>query len=168
LRIPARNLIVRSHLESSDVHYQILPVPGAARSKACACGRWLGGIIGFEIRRDGWLCFWVMCVARWRSLRRAWSLVQGTPSECGVSEHDREALTMRRPWPTGGCRAIKMTRCCQNSLCENAAWWCGPDKTGFFSCFFSALKPTLHVLTKACYLSLIHTIMKRIFKWETA
>jgi hypothetical protein len=26
---------------------------------------------------------------------------------CGVSECDREALTMRRPWPTMGCCAIE-------------------------------------------------------------
>ena len=31
-----------------------------------------------------------------------WSLAQRSPTECGVSECDREASTMRRPWPTGG------------------------------------------------------------------
>jgi hypothetical protein len=30
------------------------------------------------------------------------SLVQGSPTECGVSECDREALIIRIPWPTGG------------------------------------------------------------------
>jgi hypothetical protein len=35
------------------------------------------------------------------------SLVQRSPTECGVSECDREASIMRRPWPTGGCRAIR-------------------------------------------------------------
>jgi len=35
----------------------------------------------------------------------SWSLVQGSPTACGVSECDREASTMRRPWPTGGCCA---------------------------------------------------------------
>ena len=29
------------------------------------------------------------------------SLVQRSPTECGVSECDREASTMRRPWSTG-------------------------------------------------------------------
>jgi len=33
-------------------------------------------------------------------------LVQSSPIECGVSECDREASTMRRPWPTGGCCAM--------------------------------------------------------------
>ena len=29
------------------------------------------------------------------------SLVQRGPTECGVSECDRESSIMRRPWPTG-------------------------------------------------------------------
>jgi hypothetical protein len=33
-----------------------------------------------------------------------WSLVQRSSTECGVSECDREASIMRRPWPTRGCR----------------------------------------------------------------
>jgi hypothetical protein len=36
-----------------------------------------------------------------------WSLVQRSPTECGVSECDREASIMMRPWPTGGCCAIR-------------------------------------------------------------
>jgi len=34
------------------------------------------------------------------------SLVQRSPTECGVSECDNEASVMRRPWPTGGCCVI--------------------------------------------------------------
>jgi hypothetical protein len=34
------------------------------------------------------------------------SLVQRSPTECGVSQCDREASIMRRPWPTRGCCAI--------------------------------------------------------------
>jgi hypothetical protein len=30
------------------------------------------------------------------------SLVQRSPTDCGVSECDRESSTMRRLWPTGG------------------------------------------------------------------
>jgi hypothetical protein len=33
------------------------------------------------------------------------SLVQRSLTECGVSECDREASIMRRPWPIRGCRA---------------------------------------------------------------
>ena len=36
-----------------------------------------------------------------------WSLVQRSPTECGVSECDREASIMRRPRPTRGCCAMK-------------------------------------------------------------
>jgi hypothetical protein len=35
-----------------------------------------------------------------------WSLIQRSPTDCGVSECDREASTVRRPWPIGGCCAI--------------------------------------------------------------
>jgi hypothetical protein len=42
-----------------------------------------------------------------------WSLVQRSPTECGVSECDCEALIMRRPWPTGGP--------CASGL---RSWWC--------------------------------------------
>jgi hypothetical protein len=33
-----------------------------------------------------------------------WSLVQRIPTDCGVSECDREASVMRKPWPTSGAR----------------------------------------------------------------
>jgi hypothetical protein len=35
-----------------------------------------------------------------------WSLVQRSPTECGMSDCDHEALSMRTPWPTGRCCAI--------------------------------------------------------------
>jgi hypothetical protein len=35
-----------------------------------------------------------------------WSLVYRRPTECGVSECDREASIIRRPWPTRGCCVI--------------------------------------------------------------
>jgi len=35
-----------------------------------------------------------------------WSLVQRSPTECGVSECVREASIMRRPWPTRDCCAM--------------------------------------------------------------
>ena len=39
-----------------------------------------------------------------------WSFVQRSPADCDVSECDREASIMRKPWPTRGCRAIKKLR----------------------------------------------------------
>jgi len=35
------------------------------------------------------------------------SLVQRSPTECDVSECDREASTIRRPWPTRDCCAMQ-------------------------------------------------------------
>ena len=35
------------------------------------------------------------------------SLVQMCRNVCGVSEYDREASIMRRPWPTGGRWAME-------------------------------------------------------------
>jgi hypothetical protein len=35
------------------------------------------------------------------------SLIQMSPTECGVSDYDREASPTRRPWPTRGCRAVE-------------------------------------------------------------
>jgi hypothetical protein len=36
-----------------------------------------------------------------------WSLLQRSPTECGVSECDRDASIMRRPRPPRSCRAIE-------------------------------------------------------------
>ena len=35
------------------------------------------------------------------------SLVKRSPTECGVSKRDREAMIMRRPWPITGCYTMK-------------------------------------------------------------
>ena len=34
------------------------------------------------------------------------SRIPRSPTECGVSEYDREASIMKRPWPTRGCRTM--------------------------------------------------------------
>jgi hypothetical protein len=39
------------------------------------------------------------------------SLVQRSPTECGVSECDCEASIIGRPWPTRGCYAIENIIC---------------------------------------------------------
>jgi hypothetical protein len=50
----------------------------------------------------------VSCKCRILSGRASgWSLVQRSPTGCGVSECDREASIMRRPWPTRGCHAME-------------------------------------------------------------
>jgi len=50
-----------------------------------------------------------------------WSLVQRSPTDCGVSECDREALIMRRLWPTGDCRAMEKTKFCQGNVLLHTA-----------------------------------------------
>jgi hypothetical protein len=39
------------------------------------------------------------------------SLIQSSPTECGVSECDREASIMGRPWPTRGCSTMEGGHC---------------------------------------------------------
>jgi len=38
-----------------------------------------------------------------------WSLVQRSPTECGVFESDNKSSIMRRPWPTRGCCPVIKT-----------------------------------------------------------
>ena len=38
------------------------------------------------------------------------SLVQRSPTVCGVSECNREASTLRRPWLTSGCGATEINK----------------------------------------------------------
>jgi hypothetical protein len=49
------------------------------------------------------LCFQVEVFAL------GWSLVHRNPTECGVSEYDHKASTVKWSWPTRGCRATKKT-----------------------------------------------------------
>jgi hypothetical protein len=39
-----------------------------------------------------------------------WSLVQRSPTECGVPECDSEASIIRRPWPTRECCTLEKCR----------------------------------------------------------
>jgi len=48
-----------------------------------------------------------------------WSLVQRSPTECGVSECDREALIMSKTWPT---RAVEPWIKKRINKC-NVYWW---------------------------------------------
>jgi hypothetical protein len=63
---------------------------------------------GFESRR-GHGCLSLVSVVCFQADVSAtgWSLVQRSPTECGVSDCDREASIMRRPWFTRGCWAMK-------------------------------------------------------------
>jgi hypothetical protein len=61
---------------------------------------------GFELHRHyGCLSVVSVVCCQVEVSASGWSLVQRSPTECGVSECDREASIMRKPWPTGGCCA---------------------------------------------------------------
>jgi hypothetical protein len=64
----------------------------AVRSKAWVCGRSLTGIVGSNPTR-GHGCLFLVSVVRCEVEVSAtgWSLVERSPTECGVSECDREA-----------------------------------------------------------------------------
>jgi hypothetical protein len=82
-----------------------------------AAARLLGLLV--RIPPGAWMS--VVSVAYWQVEFSAtsWSLVQRSPTECGVCECDREASTMRRPWPTGGCQAIgKKNYCKCTVMCD--------------------------------------------------
>jgi hypothetical protein len=70
------------------------------------CGRSLAGIAGSSPTGGMDFCLlWVLCVVR--CLCVGWSLVQRSPTEYGVSQCDCEDPLMMRPWPIGGCCAMK-------------------------------------------------------------
>ena len=84
-----------------------MPIPVAARSKAWFCGRSLASC-EFESRL-GHECLPVVSFVCRQVVVSAtgWSPVQTNPTECGVSEFDRETATKRRPRTTRRWRATK-------------------------------------------------------------
>jgi hypothetical protein len=74
----------------------------AARCKAWVCDSLLTGITGSN--PSGGMAAYLCCVLSRQGL--CVGLIN-RPTECGVSECDREVSTVRWPWPTRGCRAIK-------------------------------------------------------------
>jgi hypothetical protein len=73
----------------------------SAHAYCCDCG--------FASRRWHW-CLSLVCVMC-RQIQfpaMGWSLVQRSPTECGLSECDTAAMIPRRPCLSGGCWAIKI------------------------------------------------------------
>jgi hypothetical protein len=85
----------------------------AARTKTWVCGSPIAEIAGSNPTGGMDVCLlWVLCVVRQRSLRRAYHSSRGVlQSVVCVSECDREASIMRRPWSTRGCRALERKNC---------------------------------------------------------
>jgi hypothetical protein len=89
--------------------YPHMPIPVVTRSKAWVCGRSLTGNVGSNPAGGGHGCLSLVSVVccQVEVSASAWLLVHRSPTECGVSECDREAPIMRRPWPTKGCCAME-------------------------------------------------------------
>jgi hypothetical protein len=78
----------------------------AARSKAWAFGRALAGIVGSNPTESTDVClFWVFECCQVEVSATDWSVVQRSPTECGVSECDLQTSKRRRPRPDRGCCA---------------------------------------------------------------
>jgi hypothetical protein len=83
--------------------YFSVTIPVAASSRAWVCGRSLAGVAGSNpTGGDGCLSLVRVVCCQVEVSASGWSLVQRSPTECGVSECDRKASKMRRPWPTRG------------------------------------------------------------------
>jgi hypothetical protein len=79
----------------------------AAFSKARVCGRSLAVIAGSSPAGGvGCLHFVSVVCSQKEAYTSASSLVQRNVTECGVSECDREASIMKRPWPSRSCCAM--------------------------------------------------------------
>ena len=77
---------------------QPTPAGEAARSKAWVCGRSIAGIACSN--PAGSLSLVRVVYRQIEVSESGWSLVQRNSTECGTSECDRGASTMRRPRPT--------------------------------------------------------------------
>jgi hypothetical protein len=81
-----------------------VPLPVTARSKAWACGgRSFVGVAALNPTGGMHVCLVQCLVCQVEVSATGRSRVQRSPTECGVSECDREPSIMRRPWHTGGC-----------------------------------------------------------------
>jgi hypothetical protein len=80
-----------------------LPIPVATRSKTLICGLQLAGFSGSNPAGHGCLSLVSVVCREVLAFVSGLSLLRKSPTECGVSECDREALIMRRSWPTEGC-----------------------------------------------------------------
>ena len=80
-----------------------------ARSKAWVCSCWLAGWDwGFEPRRGhGCLSLVIVVCCQGEVFAPGRSLVQRSPTECGVSVYDREASATSRSWLTRTLWTIK-------------------------------------------------------------
>ena len=91
-----------------------------------------------ELRWHGCLSFVSVLCCQVEVSMSGWSLIQRDPTECRVSEYDREASIMRWPWPTRGCSNDRRPHCdcgCLKQLQNVATTWRFSDRP---SCFDEA------------------------------
>jgi len=82
-----------------NLHYYDSDPSGRCLRLGSAAARLLG--MGVRISQLAWCPLWMLC--RVQIPASSWPLVQRSPTECGVSECDREASKRRRPYPARGC-----------------------------------------------------------------
>ena len=80
-----------------------MPVPVAARSKASVGGLSLAGVAGSNSPPGVWMSFVSVVCCQVEVYASGRSVVQWSPTDCGVFDYDLEAAKMRRPCLTGGC-----------------------------------------------------------------
>ena len=105
------------------------------------CGSLTARLLGLRVRipPEAWIMSVVGVVCcQVEVFALGWSLVQRSPTECHVSECDREALIMR-PWPTRGCCAMRKRGIKLRPILNKFA--------------NSLLRDVAHGLNKACFLS---------------
>ena len=79
-------------------------MPVASGFKASVCSHSLAEITGSNPAGSMDVSLFGVCVL---SGRGPCDGMINRPEECDVSEYDREASIMRRPWPTRGCCAME-------------------------------------------------------------
>jgi hypothetical protein len=93
---------VNSYVKQILAQYKCIPpIPVSARSKTWFWSSSLTGIVGSNPVK-----VWLYCVSDSCTVdvsASGWSLVQRSPTECGMSEYNHEASIMRRSWPSTGC-----------------------------------------------------------------
>ena len=76
------------------------------RAKAWVCGSPHAGFVGSNpARRHGCPSLVTVVCCHVEVSAYGWSLIQRSPTECGVSQCVRKASTLRTSWPTRGCCA---------------------------------------------------------------
>jgi hypothetical protein len=84
-----------------------LPIAVAALSKAWVCGRPHAGFVGSNPAGSYGCPSLVSSVCSHVEVSASgWSLIQRSPTQCGVSQCVRDASTMRTPCPIRGCSTM--------------------------------------------------------------